>query len=63
MATRTVYESLFEKTRGGDYIGLLAKGATPSTDLKTWTVELKTGITFHNGEAFNADAVVKNVEA
>ena len=63
MATRTVYESLFEKTRGGDYIGLLAKGASASTDLKTWTVELKSGITFHNGEAFDAAAVVKNIEA
>ena len=63
MATRTVYESLFEKTRGGDYIGLLAKSATPSTDMKTWTVELKTGIKFHNGEDFNAAAVVANIEA
>jgi len=63
MATRTVYESLFEKTRGGDYIGLLAKGATASADLKTWTIELKTGIKFHNGEDFNAAAVVANVEA
>ncbi len=63
MATRTVYESLFEKTRGGDYIGLLAKGASASQDLKTWTVELKSGITFHNGEAFDAAAVVKNIEA
>jgi len=63
MATRTVYESLFEKTRGGDYIGLLAKSGAPSADMKTWTVELKTGITFHNGEAFNADAVVANIQA
>ncbi len=63
MATRTVYESLFEKTRGGDYIGLLAKSAVPSTDMKTWTVELKTGIKFHNGEDFNAAAVVANIEA
>ena len=60
MATRTVYETLFEKTRGNDFVGLLAKSGTPSADLKTWTVELRTGIKFHNGEAFNAAAVVTN---
>ena len=63
MATRTVYESLFEKTRGGDYIGLLAKVGIPSADMKTWTIELKPGIKFHNGEDFNADAVVANIQA
>jgi ABC-type transport system substrate-binding protein len=61
MATRTVYETLFEKTRGNDFVGLLAKSGTPSADLKTWTVELRTGIKFHNGEAFNAAAMVTNV--
>ena len=60
MATRTVYETLFEKTRGNDFVGLLAKSGTPSADLKTWTVELRTGIKFHNGEALNAAAMVTN---
>ena len=52
MATRTVYETLFEKTRGNDFVGLLAKSASVSADLKTWTVELRPGIKFHNGEAY-----------
>ena len=60
MATRTVYETLFEKTRGNDFVGLLAKSGTPSADLKTWTVELRSGIKFHNGEALNAAAMVTN---
>jgi len=60
MATRTVYETLFEKTRGNDFVGLLAKSGTPSADLKTWTIELRSGIKFHNGEAFNAKAMVTN---
>ena len=60
MATRTVYETLFEKTRGNDFVGLLAKSGTPSADLKTWTIELRSGIKFHNGEAFNAAAAVTN---
>jgi ABC-type transport system substrate-binding protein len=60
MATRTVYETMFEKTRGNDFVGLLAKSGTPSADLKTWTVELRSGIKFHNGEVFNAKAAVTN---
>ena len=60
MATRTVYETLFEKTRGNDFVGLLAKSGNPSADLKTWTIELRSGIKFHNGEAFNAKAMVTN---
>lgn len=60
MATRTVYETLFEKTRGNDYVGLLAQSAAPSADLKTWTVTLRSGIKFHNGEAFDAAAMVTN---
>ena len=60
MATRTVYETLFEKTRGNDFVGLLAKSGNPSADLKTWTIELRSGIKFHNGEPLNAAALVTN---
>ena len=60
-AIRTVVESLVEKSVGGDYIGLLAESFAPSVDLKSWTFTLRQGITFHNGEAFNADAVITNM--
>lgn len=57
MAVRTVYETLFEKTIGGDLVGALAKSATPSADLKTWTVELRSGIKFHDGTDLNSATV------
>ena len=63
MATRTVYETLFERSTTGEMIGLLAASATPSADLLTWTVALRTGITFHDGAPFNSSAVVSNFNA
>jgi ABC-type transport system substrate-binding protein len=63
MATRAIYETLFEKTIGGDMVGLLAKSASPSSDLKTWTITLREGISFHDGAPFDAAAVVTNFNA
>lgn len=62
MVHRTFYETLFEKTRGGDLVGLLAKSATKSSDMKTWTITLRSGIKFHDGTALNADAVKLNLD-
>lgn len=63
MATRTVFEGLVEKTKGGDFIGLLAKSWTNSPDFKEWTFTLREGIKYHNGQPFNAASVVKNFAA
>ena len=62
MAQRTVLETLFEKTKGGDMVGLLAESASSSADLKTWTIKLKPNITFSDGVAFDAAAVKMNLE-
>lgn len=63
MAERTIYETLFERTKGGDMIGLLASGASSSSDLKTWTITLRQGIKFTDGVAFDAEAVLANFNA
>ena len=63
MATRAVFEGLVEKTKGNDFVGLLAKSWTNSADLKEWTFELRQGVKYHNGQAFNAASVVNNFNA
>lgn len=63
MASRTIYETLFEKTKGGDMAGVLARSGTPSADHKTWTITLREGVTFHDGSKFDAAAVVANFNA
>ena len=62
MVQRTVYETLFEKTKGNDMVGLLAQSASASDDLKTWTIKLKPNIKFSDGVAFDATAVKQNLE-
>ena len=62
MAGRTVYETLFEKTTDGKLVPLLAESATPSLGGLVWTLKLRTGITFHDGSAFNAAAVKANFD-
>lgn len=59
---RLIYEQLFERTVAGEYVGALAESGTPNADFTQWTIKLRQGIKFHNGEAFNADAVKLNID-
>lgn len=40
----------------------LARRARPSGDATIWTLKLRTGVRFQDGEPFNAEAVLANVE-
>ncbi|MGR3763051.1 staphylopine-dependent metal ABC transporter substrate-binding lipoprotein [Rossellomorea sp. NS-SX7] len=57
-----VYESLVENTEDGIQ-PLLAESWELSEDGKVYTFHLRKGVTFHDGEPFNAEAVKKNIEA
>lgn len=57
-----VYESLVENTEDG-IKPLLAESWEISDDGKVYTFHLRQGVTFHDGEPFNAEAVKKNIEA
>lgn len=55
-----IEERLFEADMDGKLIPQLGLSATASEDGKTWTVILRQGVKFHDGTAFNADAVVSH---
>jgi peptide/nickel transport system substrate-binding protein len=58
-----IYETLIGLKPGTTELEpLLAKSWEASTDGLKWTFELQTGVTFHDGEAFNAEAVCYNFD-
>jgi peptide/nickel transport system substrate-binding protein len=59
---QAVYDTLTAPNDKGEFVPYLAKSISHSDDYKTWTVELRDGIQFHNGEPFNADAVKLNFD-
>ncbi|MGB3503332.1 MAG: ABC transporter substrate-binding protein [Mesorhizobium sp.] len=56
---RPVYESLFEKAPNGQPTPLLATGY--KVDGLNVTITLREGVTFSNGEAFNAEVAAANI--
>lgn len=57
-----VWESLIATGPGDKPTGVLAESYESSEDAKTWTFHLRQGVVFHDGEPFNADAVLFNIE-
>jgi ABC-type transport system substrate-binding protein len=60
-ASRSIYESLVERTNKGKYVGYLAESFT-TTDNKVWNIKLRPNIKYSNGEAFNATSVKQNID-
>ncbi|MDX0441500.1 ABC transporter substrate-binding protein [Sinorhizobium medicae] len=57
-----IYEALMARTATGELVPGLAAEAPTQVDARTWQFKLREGIKFHNGEPFNADAVVASVQ-
>ncbi|GAA4266827.1 ABC transporter substrate-binding protein [Frondihabitans peucedani] len=55
-------EELVSKNRAGEIIPWLATSWKQSADGLTWTFSLKKNVSFTDGTAFDADAVVANIE-
>jgi peptide/nickel transport system substrate-binding protein len=58
-----IYETLTVPNSKGEYVPYLAKAIDRTPDYTQWTITLRDGISFHNGEPFNAAAVVQNLSA
>ena len=61
-SSRTIYESLVERSKDGKFVPYLAESFTPSADYKVWDIALRSGIKYSNGEAFDATNVKQNIE-
>lgn len=60
--SKVIYEPLFEYDSNLKPQPVLAKSWNIAKDSKSVKLQLRKGVKFHDGAAFNADAVVKNFE-
>lgn len=64
MVVGAVYDTLTVPTQDPNvYQPYLAKSVTPNDDYTEWTIEIRDGITFHDGSALTADVVKQNIDA
>jgi peptide/nickel transport system substrate-binding protein len=61
-AQGAVFDSLTEVAADGSLVGELAESWEASADAKTWTFNLRQGVTFHNGKSFGADDVLASLQ-
>ena len=57
-----VYEGLVTQDESGEIVPLLAEDWTVSEDRTTYTFDLRTGVTFSNGDEFDADSAKFSIE-
>jgi peptide/nickel transport system substrate-binding protein len=60
---QAVYETLTVPNAKGRFVPYLARSINHNKDYTQWTIALREGITFHDGEPLNAAAVVQNLDA
>jgi peptide/nickel transport system substrate-binding protein len=58
----TLFDTLMVPNDKGDMVPYLAESVSHSPDYMTWTIKLRPGIKFHNGEILDAEAVKTNFE-
>jgi len=62
-ASGSVLESLTIKNNKGDIVPYLAESVTMSNANKTWTIKLRSGITYSDGSPLNADNLIANLRS
>jgi peptide/nickel transport system substrate-binding protein len=60
---RAIFDTLATYDAQGKTVPYLAKSITANADSTVWTITLRPGVLFHDGEKFDAGAVKANLEA
>ncbi|MGB3055932.1 MAG: ABC transporter substrate-binding protein [Acidimicrobiales bacterium] len=60
---RAIFDPLVVPDGDGRYSPYLAKSVEASDDFKTWTIELRPGITFHDRSKLTAEVLKNNLDA
>jgi peptide/nickel transport system substrate-binding protein len=58
-----VFEQLVVPDEKGGVVPYLAESVTPNADYLSWTIKIRPGIKFHDGESLDAAAVKMNLDA
>ncbi len=62
MVARAVFDTLATYDAEGGWQPNLAESFTPNEEYTAWQVKLRPGVTFHNGDPVDADAVKANMD-
>ena len=58
-----IYSTMTTESPDGKYVGMLAKDWSVASDNVTWTIHLRDGIKWHNGQTFKASDIVWMINA
>ena len=58
-----VADAITAFTAEGDWVPFMAEAVVPNDDFTLWTITMRPGITFHDGEPVDAVAVAANLQA
>lgn len=61
--SRAIFDTLVVPDSSGGYAPYLARSVEPNDDHTVWTIRLREGVEFHNGEPVDAKAVKANLDA
>ncbi|MEJ5253834.1 MAG: ABC transporter substrate-binding protein [Acidimicrobiales bacterium] len=59
----TIFDALAAYDADGTAVPYLAEAFIPNTDFTEWTIRLRPGVRFHNGQPLDAAAVVRAIKA